>query len=279
MLSRVLTLLLLVPMLAAAGEARIVSLAPHLTELTYAAGAGDRLVATIEYSDYPEAARRLPRIGDSFRIDYERLVALKPTMVFAWAGGTPPQLITRIRELGFKVEMFRARVLNDVPETLERIGVLAGTVEQATKASREFTTEIERLRAQYSARSTVDVFLQVNNRPLYTVNGDQIMSEVVSGCGGRNVFSDLATLAPTVSVEAVIAREPQAIISTDHQPPSVQEQWSKWTNVPAVAAGAVYSLRADEITRPSYRLPNGMRKVCETIDDARRRLARMEARP
>ena len=277
MYARVLSILVLGLALLAGERAaahRIVSLAPHLTELAFAAGAGGQVVGTVLYSDHPEAARRLPRIGDAFRVDYERLLALQPTLVLAWEGGTPQSAIAQVRRLGLPLETFATSSLADVPRTIERLGELAGTSAVAQEAAARFQRDIAQLRNQYGGRATVQVFLQVNNRPLYTVNGRQIMSEVLQVCGGRNVFDDLTQLAPTVSVEAVLARQPQAIISTDTHPPGAMEQWGGWKNLPAVQAGALYTLRADNLTQANVRMPIGMRALCETLEDARRRLAR-----
>lgn len=254
---------------------RIVSLAPHLTELAYAAGAGDQMVGTVLYSDHPQAARQLPRIGDAFRVDMERLLALHPSLVLVWEGGTPPAIIEQVRRLNLPVEMFSTQVLADVPRTIVRLGELADTSAAAAAAAAQFTHRVEALRTRFSSRPTVMVFLQVNNRPLYTVNARQIMSEVLQVCGAKNIFDDLTQLAPTVSVEAVLARRPQAIISTDQQAPDIVTQWSQWRNLPAVRAGALYTLRADNLTQANARMPVGMQALCESIEDARQRLARV----
>lgn len=260
-----------------AAAQRIVSLAPHLTELAFAAGAGAQMVGTVSYSDHPQAARSLPRIGDAFRVDLERLLALQPSVVLVWDGGTPQATIEQVRRLGLPVEVFATATLADVPRTIVRLGKLAGTNAVAERAAGRFSDAVAELRAHYGSRPAVNVFLQVNNRPLYTVNGRQIMSEVLRVCGGRNVFDDLSQLAPTVSVEAVLARRPQAIVSTDRQPPDVQTQWREWTTLPAVQAGALYTLRADNLTQANARMPEGMRMLCEALEDARQRLARMHA--
>jgi iron complex transport system substrate-binding protein len=254
---------------------RIVSLAPHLTELAYAAGAGDQLVGTVLYSDYPEAARALPRIGDAFRVDLERLLALRPTLVLVWDGGTPQAVVEQVRQLDVQLVLFTTHVLEDVPRTILRLGEIAGTRAIAEKAAMRFQDEVAALRARYAHRSPVAVFLQVNNRPLYTIGGRQIMSEVLQVCGGKNVFDDLTEQALAVSVEAVLARRPQAIISTDQQPPSLVEQWHRWKDVPAVRAGAIYTLRADHLVQANARMTTGMRALCETLEDARQRLARI----
>ena len=254
---------------------RIVSLAPHLTELAYAAGAGNQLVGTVLYSDHPEAARALPRIGDAFRVDLERLLALRPTLVLVWDGGTPQAVVEQVRQLDVPLALFTTHVLADVPRTIIRLGEIAGTRAVAEKAAMRFQDEVAALRAQYAHRPRVAVFLQVNNRPLYTISGRQIMSEVLQVCGGKNIFDDLTEQAPAVSVEAVLARRPEAIISTDQQPPSAFEQWRQWKDVPAVRAGAIYTLRADNLAQANARMTTGMRALCETLEDARQRLARI----
>lgn len=257
---------------------RIVSLAPHLTELAFTAGAGDRIVATVEYSDHPDAARRIPRIGDAFRVDYERLLALRPDAVLVWESGTPVTVMERIRSLGLRVIPIETHRVEHVGAAVRQIGRLAGTEPVANTAAATFEREIAQLRARYRDRTPVRVFLQVNDQPLYTVNGRQIMSEVLEICGGRNVFADLAEIAPAVSIEAVIAADPDAIISTDDTVPDAAAVWSKWRHMTAVRTGNVYTLRSDDIARATTRLTVGARDICRTLDTARDRLKRVANR-
>lgn len=257
---------------------RIVSLAPHLTELAFTAGAGDRIVATVEYSDQPDAARRIPRIGDAFRVDYERLLALRPDAVLVWESGTPVTVMERIRSLGLRVIPIETHRVEHVGAAVRQIGRLAGTEPAANTAAATFEREIAQLRARYRDRTPVRVFLQVNDQPLYTVNGRQIMSEVLEICGGRNVFADLAEIAPAVSIEAVIAADPDAIISTDDTVPDAAAVWSKWRHMTAVRTGNVYTLRSDDIARATTRLTVGARDICRTLDTARDRLKRVANR-
>lgn len=252
---------------------RIVSLAPHLTELAFAAGAGDRIVATVEYSDHPQAARNIPRIGDAFRVDLERLLAFKPDAVLAWESGTPVPTIERIGVLGFRVVSIATHRLDDVADAVRSIGRLAGTSAVATKVASRFEHEMDALREQHRDRSAISVFLQVNDRPLYTVNGKQIMSEIVTLCGGRNVFAHLNELAPAIGIEAVIAANPQVIISTSDTVPDAAAHWRKWRHIEAVRTGNVYTLTSDDIARATTRLTVGAKKICRTLDTARRRTA------
>jgi iron complex transport system substrate-binding protein len=268
------SLLVLVALLAgaAAPPQRIVSLAPHLTELAFTAGAGDRIVATVEYSDHPEAARTIPRIGDAFRVDLERLVALRPDAVLVWDSGNPAPTIERIRALKLPVVAFRTQRLEHVATALREIGRLAGTSETAERAATDYERRIQELRDNYRNRTPLRVFIEVDDRPLYTVNGKQIISEIVELCGGRNVFADLSELAPAIGIEAVIAANPQAIISTDDTVPDAAAAWSRWRHIEAVRTGNVYTLRSDDIARATTRLTVAAEAVCRTLDTARERL-------
>jgi iron complex transport system substrate-binding protein len=256
----------------AAPPQRIVSLAPHLTELAFTAGAGDRIVATVEYSDHPDAARRIPRIGDAFRVDLERLVALRPDAVLVWESGNPAPTIERIRELHLPVVAFQTQRLEHVANALREIGRLAGTSEIAERAASDYERRIQQLRDEYRDRTPVRVFIEVDDQPLYTVNGKQIISEIVELCGGRNVFADLNEFAPAIGIEAVIAANPQAIISTDDTVADAAAAWQRWRHIEAVRIGNVYTLRSDDIARATTRLTVAAESVCRTLDTARERL-------
>lgn len=258
---------------ALAARLRIVSLAPSLTELAYAAGAGETLVATVEYSDYPEAARALPRVGDAWRVDVERVLALRPDLVLAWASGTPRETIAKLESIGLEVVSIGTYRLADVPAALRRIGQLAGSSATADEAARRFEQDIRDLRQAHRVSPDLSVFIQIDDEPLYTVNGRHIISEVVELCGGRNVLADLPQLAPPVSLEAVIALDPQAILSTDATVADPYALWKRWPRLTAVGAGTIYALSPDTLTRPTSRLVAGARDVCAALDDARRRIA------
>jgi iron complex transport system substrate-binding protein len=269
-----LTLLLFVAVAAhaAAPAQRIVSLAPHLTELAFTAGAGDHIVATVEFSDHPDAARNIPRIGDAFRVDLERLLALRPDAVLVWESGTPAPTVERVRALQVPVVLFQTQRLEHVATVLRAIGRLAGTSEVAERAASDYERRIQELRDQYRARASLSVFIEVDDRPLYTVNGQQIISEIVELCGGRNVFADLSELAPAIGIESVIAANPQVIVSTDDTVPDAAAEWDRWRHIDAVRTGNVYTLRSDDIARATTRLTVAVEAVCRTLDTARQRL-------
>lgn len=271
-------LFVLLAVLAACGHAataeslRIVSLAPHLTELAYAAGAGDALVGTVEYSDYPQAARDLPRVGDGWRVDTERLLALRPDLVLAWESGTPADTIRRLEALQLRVATIPTYRLADVPAALRTIGRIAGTPAVAEPAAASFETEVERLRARYSRQPALSVFIQIDDEPLYTVSRRHVISEIVELCGGRNVFAELAQVAPPVAIEAVLARDPQVVLSTDDTIADPAAYWRRWPSLSAVRHGAIYSMPADTLARSTPRLVEGVRATCEALRDARTRV-------
>ena len=257
---------------AGAASPRIVSLAPSLTEIAYAAGAGPALVGTVEYSDHPAAARTLPRVGDGWSVDVERVMALRPDVVLAWSSGTPQATIERLEAVGLRVVSVPTFRLADVPAALRLLGALAGTRSVAEAAARRFDAEVRRLRGRYAGARVLTVFVQIDDQPLYTVGGRHVISEIVELCGGGNVFADLAAVAPQVDVESVLARNPQVILSTDDTVADPAGAWRRWPQLAAVRAGTIYSLPADLVARATPRLVDGVARTCAALDDARRRL-------
>jgi len=263
----------LAPAAGGAAPLRIVSLAPNLTELAYAAGAGGTLVGTVEYSDFPAAARALPRVGDAWRVDPERVLALRPDLVLAWPSGTPGGTVTRLESLGLRVVSIPTYRLADVATALRTIGRIAGTSAVAEASAAAFDAGIRRLRAEHAGVPRVSVFVEIDDEPLYTVNGKHVISEVVELCGGRNVFAELPQLAPPVALEAVLARDPQVILSADDTIADPQALWRRWTGLAAVRDGAIYPMSSDTLTRATPRLADGARQVCAALDDARAKRA------
>ena len=262
----------------AAPAQRVVSLAPHATELIYAAGGGARLVGTVGYSDYPAAAKGVPRVGDSHALDLERIAALKPDLIVVWQSGNADLQIARLRALHIPLFVSDPTRLDDIATSLTRLGALFGTLPTAQAAARAFRGEIAQLRGRYANRAPVSVFFEIWDRPLMTLNGKQMVSDVIRLCGGRNVFAALKPLAPTVSTEAVLAANPDAIIATTSQdaggpnrPLPALESWRAWPMLNAVKHGNLFALDGDLITRPAPRLAQGAAQLCADLDEARGR--------
>jgi len=249
---------------------RIVSLAPSLTELAYAAGAGARLVGAVEYSDYPPEAKRLPRIGSDAGIDVKRLLALRPDLVVAWPNAGSVKTIERLASLGLAVFRSEPRELADIPRTLERLGALAGTQPEAARAAAEFRARAAGLAKRYQGRARVRVFYEVWDRPLMTVNGAHLISKVMRLCGGENVFAALPLIAPTVDREAVLKADPDVIIAGGEG--NVAPPWlDEWRAFPlrAAARGRLYGITPALIEQPTPRILEGAERMCALLDRVR----------
>ena len=251
----------------ASARERIVSVAPNLTELLFAAGAADQVVGVSAYSDYPEAARSLPRIGDAFRLDYERIVALAPTVAVIWETGTPAGVAERLEDLGIRVVGIPTRRIDDIATALLELGTLAGTNPAAKAAAADFRARIRALRERYRDRPKLRVFVQIDGAPLYTIGGAHLITEVVELCGGTNVFADASALALPVDLESVLARAPEVILSLDDTDPVAF--WGRFDELEAVRRGNVYRAPADALARPSPRVAEGAAEVCARLDAAR----------
>ena len=250
---------------------RIVSLAPNITESLFAAGAGGRVVGTVEYSDYPEAARSIARVGNYSRVDLEAVAALKPDLVIAWQEGNAAAHLDKLKGLGLPIYVAQPNRIEDIAHSLEQFGRLAGTEVVAARAANAFRRRMAQLRAEYGSRPPVRVFYQVWRQPLTTVNGRQIISDAIRLCGGVNIFADLAGLAPNVSIEAVLVANPEAIVASgmDEQRPEWLDDWKRWTQLTAVARGNLFFVPPDLIQRHTPRLLDGAQLFCAHLEAAR----------
>jgi iron complex transport system substrate-binding protein len=261
-------LALAAPSAVLAAAPRIVSLAPHVTELVYAAGAGESLVGASEFSDYPAGALSLPRVGDAFRLDYERIVSLRPDFAVAWESGTPAASIARLEALGVRVVVLRVKVLDDISAALVELGRLAGTSQAAEAAAASLRQGFAELRRQYAGRPAVRVFVQLDDAPLFTVTGRHLISEMVDLCGGRNVFAELPGLAPSVDLEAVIGADPELILYMGGNP-EPPRHWRNWLGLSATRLDSVLRVPPDLIARATPRALEGAREVCNAIERTR----------
>jgi iron complex transport system substrate-binding protein len=252
---------------------RIISLAPHIVELLFAAGAGDRIVGTVEYSTFPEAAKSIPRIGDSAQLDLERIISLKPDLIVVWQHGNAQRQLDRLLRLGIPVYYNEPRSLSDIAKSVEQFGILTGNEAHALPAAREFQKRESALRARYEGRSPVKVFYQIWEKPLMTVNGEHIISDMMRLCGGKNVFAQLKQLVPVVSTEAVLVADPEAIGGATAEVNTIGklDNWKKWPRLLAVARDNLFVIHSDLISRHTPRMLDGAQQMCESIELARAR--------
>ncbi len=255
---------------------RIVSLAPHVTETLFAAGTGERIVGAVEYSDYPDVAKKVARIGGYSKLDLEAIAVLKPDLAVGWASGNSPAHIEKLRALGIPVYLAQPERIDDVAANLERYGELAGTPAVARAAATNFRNRLADLRTKYETRPKVRVFYQIWKQPLMTVGGGQVISDAIRLCGGENVFADLKPLAPKVSIEAVLAADPEVIVASGmgEARPDWVDDWRQWQSMTAVKRDNLYFIPPDLIQRHTPRLAEGAARLCTQIETARGKRAR-----
>jgi iron complex transport system substrate-binding protein len=246
---------------------RIISLAPGATEMLFAAGAGARVIATVDFADEPPAAKHVPRIGDVTSVDMERLVALHPDLVVVWPGGGNPAQIEKIARLGIPVYRQQVNRLADLPASLRRLGVLAGERAVADRAAQDVEGHLARLAREYGGGAHPTVLLEVWNRPLYTVGGTHLMSDALRLCGASNVFGDLKDLGPVINTEAVIARNPDIIVAA--APPGEAASWiADWKrlgSLKAVRTGRLIAFEDQRLSRLGPSVIDATEALCKEL--------------
>jgi len=252
---------------------RVISMAPHITELLFAAGGGARIVGAINYSDYPVAARSIPPIGSNSQIDIERVIAMKPDLLIVWQSGNTARQIAQLQGLGIPVFHSEPRKLDEVATSLLRFGQLLGTEATAQAAAGAYRAKLTALRTRYASRPPVTVFYQAWDSPLYTLNGEQIASDAIRACGGRNIFAGLKTVAPQVGVEAVVQGDPEAIVGGKLYTPQDRglSIWQPYKGMTAVRRNNLFTLDEELLTRPGPRVVDGAAALCARLDEARAR--------
>lgn len=248
---------------------RVISLSPHLTELMYSIGAGDRLVGSVRGSDFPVEAAGIREIGDSSGLDFERILHSRPDFVLAWGSGNRSVDIARLRALGLRVLVLEPQRLEDIPRHLRLLGDLTGLGGQAQAVALELERRVDALRDRYTGRAPVRVLFEIWHRPLFTVNGDHIISKVLALCAAQNIFADLPRLAGEVSVEQALVMDPDAIVVGSEADDAGVNNWTEFSYLKAVRTGNVFTVSADLITRQTARIVDAAERMCAGLDKAR----------
>jgi iron complex transport system substrate-binding protein len=250
---------------------RIVTLAPHLSELAFAAGASGKLVGVSSFSDYPAAALLLPTIGDASAVDLERIVSLRPDLVLGWRSGNRPGDIAKLEQMGIPVFVTEPTAPGDIPRLLRAIGMLAATMPNAERAAAQFEAQWQALRSRFAKARPVSVFIEIWHDPLTTVSGRHLISALIDSCGGRNVFSGAASLAPTIDVESLFGTDPEAVIGAGSasDATALAMAWSQYPALRAVQGGRLYWVDADLIQRHTPRILQGLAQICAALDEVR----------
>ena len=249
---------------------RVVSLAPHITELLYAAGAGHTVVGVSAWSDYPAEAKKLPIVADGSRLDLERIIDLQPDLVIAWKSGSNAHQIKRLKKLGLTIFESEPRSFDDIARSLERFAKITGSSD-GTHAAKTFRENHERLKQRYARKKSISVFYQIWPSPLMTLNDKHLVAEMFQLCGAANVFGKLAPLTPSVSAEAVAKANPDAILMTDPESSGL-DRWRALPTLKATRFDNLFSVNGTLVNRAGPRALEGATQLCEKIETAREHL-------
>jgi len=251
---------------------RVISFSPGNTELIFAAGGADRLVGVLMFSDFPEAAKRIPVVGDSRELDMERIFTLKPDLLVVWRKGSSAKQIEQLKKVGAPIFFSDVDKLVDIPRSIQVLGRLMGTEKIADKAAAGLREQLAVLSQQYDDLSPVRLFYQVWDHPLFTINGQQIASDAIRLCGGVNIFASQKITAPNVSIEAVLQKNPEAIIGAAEQNTSGKgvAMWKRYPAMIAVKRGNLFELDGNLINRAGPRMISGVADLCEKLDQVRK---------
>lgn len=250
---------------------RIVALAPHIVENLFSIGAGGQIVGVVSYSDFPPAAKAIPVVGSFNAVGLEAVLALQPDLIVLWGSGNGLNALKGLEALNIPVYVDEMENLADIPKSLVNLGVLSGHAEAAEAKATRFSDSIAALKSMHELKNTISVFYQVWNEPLQTINGAHIISEIIGLCGGENIFSAEPVLAPKVNQEAVIARNPDAIIASgvSEQRPDWLNEWNTWPELSAVKNQHLFFVPPDIIQRHTLRIQQGAELMCEKLNLAR----------
>lgn len=252
-------------------EQRFISLAPNITEIIYAAGAGSKLVGVSDFSNYPPQASSLPRVASYTGIDVETILRLDPTHVFYWRTGNSADEVNQLQQLNIKTQAISVRQFSDVIQAINKIGQIAGTSQQAQHKSAQLLAEYEHLQQRYHHKKPVSVFYQVSASPLLTIGQHSYINDLIRQCGGRNIIHDTVGSAPEVNLPTLLKRQPQVIVigKSAHDATNYHQFWDNWQSLQAVQKGHVFTIKASWINRPGPRLIKGMKRLCHVIDQVR----------
>jgi iron complex transport system substrate-binding protein len=248
---------------------RVISLAPHVTEMLFAAGGGSHVVGVVEYSDFPEAAKKITQIGSNREVDLERIMALKPDLIVVWRHGSSERQIDMVRKLGVPLFHSEPQTLDAIADSVAKLGQLMGTDNVAGPAAADLRRQLAGLRGRYANRPTVRAFYQVWDKPLYTLNGKHIVSDALRLCGGENIFAKLPVTAPVVSVEGVLQENPEAIFATAEKNYGGVSMWKPYGTLLAVRNDNLFTVDGNLLNRAGPRMVAGAAMLCEKLELAR----------
>ena len=253
---------------------RIIALAPHIVENLFAIGAGDNIVGTVDYADYPAEAKSIERIGGYYGISLEKVLALKPDLVIAWKSGNQSEDLAQIERLGIKVYLSNPTTIAGVADELLTFGEFTGNIKQSQQAANAFTQKLNAIIKSQQNKKNITAFYQLWAEPMMTVGKNTWINQLIETCHVSNVFAQSVTDYPQISIENVIVTKPQVIIIPDEKSKTPQPvvNWQKWPEVPAVKNDQFISVNADLLHRFTPRMLDGLADMCDKIDTSRKQI-------
>ena len=248
---------------------RVISLAPHVTELLFAAGGGSHVVGVVSYSDFPEEAKKIQQVGSNREVDLERIMALRPDLIVVWRHGSSERQIEMVKKLGVPIFHSEPQQLEAIADNVQKLGQLMGTDAVAGLAAADLRRRMASLRNRYANRPVVRSFYQVWDKPLYTLNGRHIVSDALRLCGGENIFDKLPVTAPVVSIEAVLQENPEAIFATAEKNYGGVSLWKPYGTLTAVRNNNLFTIDGNLLNRSGPRMIAGAAQLCEKLELAR----------
>ena len=248
---------------------RIVSLAPHTTEMLFAAGAGPYVVGVTEFSDYPPEAKKLPSVGSGVALDLERILQLKPDLIVGWNNGNAGAQIAKFESLGIPLFKSEPHDFASIATSRERLAHLAGTDAAGIAAAKNFRAKWKQLEAAYGNRPRLRVFYQIWRAPLMTLNDAATPSAALRLCGAENIFGKLPQIAPTVSMEAVLKADPDVLAASVGENDDPLGQWKRFPKMKAVARGNLLLIDGNLLNRSGPRILDGAETLCRQLDELR----------
>ena len=253
------------------GPLRILSVTPGATEMLFAAGAGSNIVATVDTSDVPEAAKKIARIGDATALDYEKVIQAHASVAVVWEDINSATMIEKLASLGLPIYKVRAETLRDIPRSIERLSALSKTSAVAAAAAASLDHQLDSMDARRPAQKPLEVFYQIWEGPIYTIGGHHIITDALRYCGAHNIFEDLKWPANIIGREAIIKRDPDVIILS--APVLTAREWaSYWDYYPAMRAVANKKVQAwtdGRLDRMGPGAIDAAQDLCKTLDQLR----------
>ena len=245
---------------------RIISLSPHLTELLFSLGVGEKIVATVAHADHPAAAKKIPRLGNAFSLSVEAIIELSPDLILAWSTGGNQTTLARLRELGYVIYVNEVGNLEGIGYSAARLGALVGELETGLQLESEYLQELSMIRSSEKSESGFKVFFQISDKQLYTVNGAHLIGQSISVCGGQNIFGDLPLSVSMVSLESVVDADPDMVIVARPYEGFVTSWSDTWRRLGWDSR--VRYIDASLVTRPSLRMIEGIKSMCKSIKES-----------